>query len=132
MKANLIQIQKSRIFSEDFKREVVALYEGGKFSVLQLSRLYGVSCRSIYVWIYKYSVFNEKGYRVVEKKISSTAKLRELQEQVKELERALGQKQIKIDYLEKMIEIAKTDLNIDIKKNFSTPHSPGSGRTNPK
>ena len=34
----------------------------------------------------------------------------------------MGQKQVRIDYLEKMIEIAKTDLNIDIKKT-TTPHN---------
>ena len=51
----------------------------------------------------------------------------ELEQKVKELELAVGQKQIKIDYLEKMIDIAKEELDIDIKKNFSTPQSIGSG-----
>jgi hypothetical protein len=34
-----------------------------------------------------------------------------------------------IDYLEKMIEIAKDELNIDIKKNSDTPQSTGSSKT---
>jgi hypothetical protein len=31
-----------------------------------------------------------------------------------------------IDYLEKMIELAESELNIDIKKNLNTPQSGGS------
>ena len=44
----------------------------------------------------------------------------------------IGQKQIKIDYLEKMIDIAKDELNIDIKKNSNTPQSTGSAATKKK
>ena len=87
----------------------------------------GGSCRSIYNWIYKFSNFNEKGFRVVEMKDSSSKKMQELEAKNKELEAALGRKQIQLDYLEKMIELAKTELDIDIKKNYSTPRSVGSG-----
>ena len=125
MKANLKQINKSRNYSEDFKKELVALYEDGKYSVLQLEKLYGVANPTIYNWIYKFSNFNEKGIRIIEMKMSSTKKLKELEEKIKNLERAVGQKQIKIDYLEKMIDIAKDELNIDIKKNSDTPQSTG-------
>ena len=75
----------------------------------------------IYRWIYKYSTFNKKGIRVVEMKKSSTSKFKELEQKVKELERLLGQKQIKIDFLEELIEVAKDELNIDIKKKPFTP-----------
>ena len=37
-----------------------------------------------------------------------------------------------IDYLEKMMEIAKDELDIDIKKNFNTSQSTGSGKTKKK
>lgn len=69
---------------------------------------------------------------MVEKSQSSTQKMKDLEKRIADLERAVGQKQIKIDYLEKMIEIAKTDLNIDIKKNYNTPPSVGSERTKAK
>lgn len=80
---------------------------------------------SIYKWIYKYSNFNEKGFRVVEMKQSSSQK-------VKELEATVGRKQIMIDFLEAMIEVAKDELDIDIKKNYSTPPSLGSGKNSKK
>ena len=126
MKANLQQIKKTLYYSEGFKREIVSLYEAGKFSVPQLESLYKIPNSTIYNWIYKFSIFNEKGYRVVELKTSSMSKLKELELKIKELEQAVGQKQIKIDYLEKMIDIAKEELKIDIKKNFNTSQSTGS------
>ena len=125
-------IRTPRKFTEDFKRQVVKEYESGTFSVRQLGRLYGLANQQIYSWIYKFSIFNEKGYRIVEAKDSSANKLKEMEERIKELERSIGQKQIKIDFLEKMIDIAKTDLNIDIKKNYDTSQSAGSGKTRKK
>lgn len=126
MKANIKLINKNRKYSEEFKREIVREYESGKFSVPQLEKLHGVNNVSIYRWIYLYSDFNQKGYRVVEKNKSSQEKLQALEKKIKELESALGRKQIKIDYLETMMEVAKDELNIDIKKNFGTPQSKGS------
>ena len=126
MKANIKNVRKNRHYSEDFKREIVSVFESGKLSVLQLEKLYGISNSLIYNWIYKFSTFNEKGFRVVEIKESNIDKLKHLEQKIKELEQIVGQKQIKIDYLEKMIDIAKEDLNIDIKKNYNTPQSTGS------
>lgn len=126
MKANLKALRKRRTYSEEFKRQVVQDFESGQFSVLQLEKLHGISNVSIYDWIYKFSTFNEKGSRIVEMKDSSTQKLKELQIRVKELEAIVGRKQISIDYLEKMIDIAKDEYDIDIKKNFDTPQSTGS------
>lgn len=130
MKANLREIKKRRQYSEELKKELVSLFEKGKFSVPQLEKLYGICNVTIYQWIYKYSTFNEKGFRVIEMKQSSISKLKELEQKVKELERVVGQKQIKIEYLEKMIEIAKEELNIDIKKKYNTPQLAGSGTIN--
>jgi len=126
MKANVRAIRKQRRYSEEFKRSIVSEYESGKFSVLQLERLHGVANPSIYSWIYKYSTFNQQGYRVVENNSSSQSKLKGLEKKVKELEALLGRKQIKIEYLETMMEVAKEELDIDIKKNFDTSQSKNS------
>lgn len=129
MKTNLRELRKSRKYSDEFKKEIVSLFENGKFSVIQLEKLYGIGNPTIYKWIYKFSTFNEKGFRIVEMKESNFTKLSELEKKVKELEQIVGQKQIKIDYLEKMIDIAKDELNVDIKKNFNTSQSTGSAPT---
>jgi transposase-like protein len=129
MKANIRKIQTQRYYTKEFKRSLVSEYEKGLYSVAQLSKLHGIRVQTIYSWIHKLSTFNAQGARIVEMKDSTTQKVKELQRKVKELERIVGQKQITIDYLEKMIEIAKEDFDIDIKKNFNTSHSDGSGKT---
>ena len=48
---------------------------------------------------------------------------------VKELERIVGQKQILIDFKEKMIEIAEEKYGIEIKKKKGSQPSSGSGKT---
>ena len=129
MKANIKTIRKLRHYSEEFKRSLVKEFESGKFSVQQLEKLHGVTNATIYRWIYQFSKFNEKGYRVIEMEKSSTSKVKELEKRVKELEQIVGKKQIMIDYLETMMEVAKEELNIDIKKNYSTPRSTKSDKT---
>ena len=131
MKANLKQISKTRRYSEEYKRKIVKDFEKGTFSVLELSRLHHVHFQSIYNWINKYSARSGM-VEIVEMKQSSTQKLKDLESRIQELERAVGQKQLYIDYLEKMMEIAKEDMGVDIKKNFGTPPSSGSGRTKKK
>lgn len=132
MKANLKTIRKKRIYSVEFKRKIVKDFESGQFSVPQLEKLHNIGNPLIYRWIYKFSTFNEQGSRIIEMKKSSSGKMKSLEQRVKELERMIGQKQIKIDYLEKMIDIAKDELNIDIKKNSNTPQSTGSAATKKK
>jgi transposase len=132
MKADLKVIRKHRRYSEEFKRTIVKEFESGSFSVIQLEKLYKIANPLIYSWIYKYSTFNDKSVRIIEMKESSTNKIKELEDKIKELERAVGQKQLYIDYMEKMMEIAKDELEIDIKKNFGTPPSDGFDKTKKK
>jgi transposase-like protein len=124
-----IHIRPQRAFTEEFKKARVKEYETGEFTVNEISCLYSIQTTVIYRWIHKYSLYNKKKIRVVEMEESSTQKISELITRIGELERMLGQKQIKIDLLEKMIELAKEELGIDVKKNFSTPALTGFGKT---
>ena len=120
------QVRDFRRFSEDFKLKIVKEYELGKNSVPGLSKIYDIACTQIYDWIYKYSTYNKKSIQVVEMKDSQLQKIKDLEARIKSLEQAVGQKQMNIDYLEKMIELAEEELKIDIKKNSNTPQSGGS------
>jgi hypothetical protein len=53
----------------------------------------------------------------------------DLQKRISELERAVGQKQLEIDFLNKLFEVGSAELGFDLKKNFSTQPSNGSGVT---
>nr|WKN37698.1 transposase [Tunicatimonas sp. TK19036] len=132
MKANLRNVQKYRYYSEEFKQQLVQEFESGRYSIGQLEKLYGIRHQLIYRWVYKYSQFNEKGYRIVEHQASSSKKINELQSRIQELEALVGRKQITIEYLEKMIDLAQGELGIDIKKNYNTLPYSGSKNTNRK
>lgn len=123
-----LQIGNCRRFSQKFKKDIVKGIEGNKFSVREISELYNVSTTAVYKWIYKYSLLYQRGYRQIVEPMSSSSKIKELQATIKELERMIGSKQIRIDYLEKLIEISENDYGIDIKKKGSKPSS-GSGKT---
>jgi transposase-like protein len=127
-----VKLKQRRIFSEDFKKARVKEYESGKFTVKELGRLFNVNEVIIYRWIYRYSVYNRKSTKIVEMNDSGTKKLKDLESRIKDLERVVGRKQLEIEYLEKMIELANEEFNIDIKKNSNTPQSSGSGKTSKK
>ncbi len=117
-----------RSFSEALKRELVKEIDQGKMSVGGVAREYSVSSRAVYNWMAMYSVHYRRTTRVIVEKRSTESKLKELRAQIQELERALGQKQLRIDYLEKVIEVAGEELGTDIKKKSERPSSSGSGR----
>lgn len=105
-----------RRFSESFKIEKVKEVEDKTITVLQLSRIYGVSTTAIYKWIRKYSKYQKKRERIVVEKESESFKTYQLQRKVAEMERLLGQKEIEISYLEKVIETGNELLGEDLKK----------------
>ena len=118
-----------RRFSEELKRDLVKSMDLGKLTVSEVSKLYDVSCQAVYKWLGKYSKHYRRQTRLVMEKKSVSSKLKQQQAQIKELESALGRKQMRIDYLEKLIEIADKDLGIDIEKKSVRPPSNGSGNT---
>ena len=120
------RVRHLRKFSEEFKLKVVADYESGKFGIRELEKMYQINNANIYNWVYKYSKYNKKSIQIVEMKDSQSKYMTDLEKKVKELERAVGQKQMQIDYLERMITIAGEEYSIDIKKNSNTPQFGGS------
>lgn len=129
MQSKKVVIRSTRIFSEEFKRACVKDYESGRFTVLELSKLHLVHTILVYRWIYKFSSYNKRGIKIVEMADSGKTKLKELHQRIQDLERVVGQKQLNIDFLEKMIELANDSYGIDIKKKSNTLPSTGSDKT---
>jgi len=116
-----------RYFSEDFKRRKVSEIERNLTSISELSRAYQVSKPAIYKWIYRYSSMRKKQEKQVVESKSDSNKILALREQVKELERIIGEKQVKLDFQDKMIQLAEQEYKVDIKKKFSGKRSSGTG-----
>lgn len=122
-----------RIFSEAFKKARVQEFEKKLISVVELSREYQVSRTAIYKWIFKYSTYLEKKIITVVQMESEQGKSKELLKKIAELERALGRKQLEVDFLNKLIEIGKDEFGFDLKKKISsTEPSSGSEKTDKK
>jgi transposase len=121
--------RRNRSFSVDFKRKKVSELERNLISIPELCREYQISRTSVYRWIYLYSRMKKKGVKQVIEAKSDSRKLLELREQVKELQRMVGEKQILLEFKDKMIELAEDEYGVDIKKKFSGKRSPGTGPT---
>lgn len=118
-----------RYFSESFKKEKVREIERNLITVLQISKEYEVTTTAVYKWLYKFSAFRKKQIRQIIEPMSDAKKIEDLKAKIKELERLVGQKQIQLEFKEKMIELAEEMYRIDIKKKFGTAPSSGSGST---
>lgn len=110
-----------RVFDLGLKLELVKQIEKGESRVLDISRTYNVSQTAVRKWLAKYSEVYKKRNRVVVEKKSVSKKNAELRTRIAELERSLGQKQMRIDYLEKVVEVASEKFGTDIEKKSRRP-----------
>ncbi len=123
-----IKLRTRRLFSEEFKKARIREYESGEYSVVEISKLFDIQSALIYRWVHRYSIYNKKRTILVEMKDSAKQKLKDYEKRIADLERIVGQKQLNIDFLEKMIELAEEEYSVDIKKKVNTPLLPGSGK----
>lgn len=113
----IVELKQVRTFSADFKKKKVQEISSGLTRVREVCKEYQVSGAAVYKWIYRYSSMKKKEKLIVESQ-SDTKKIEALKMQIAELERTLGQKQIQIEFLSKMIDIAEESYQVDIKKKF--------------
>ena len=111
-----------RHFSVEFKKQIVAQLDAKLITISDIVKLYEVSAVSVCRWRQQYSKHYQKPTKVVIEMESEALKTKALLERNAELERIIGQKQLKIDYLQKLIEIASEDLKTDLKKTTNMPH----------
>lgn len=121
--------KQCRYFSTDFKMKRVMELENNLVTIADICKTHKVSRASVYKWLYKYSTMAKKQVRQVIESKSDTRKIQLLQEQIKELERIIGQKQILIDFQDRMIDIAENTYEVDIKKKLGSKLCSGTGIT---
>ena len=126
-----LAIKQRRIFSEEFKKSKVKELIEKRLTMLECCRLYEISRTAIYKWIYKYSPYYQRKAILVVQMESEAYKTQQLLQRVADLERIIGQKQMEIDFLDKLLELGSEELGFDLKKNFSTRLSNGTGTAEP-
>jgi transposase len=132
VKKTSFKFLERRYFSEAFKNEKVDEILSKKTTIKELSFLYEIKPTVIYRWLHKYSKAKLSGIKIHYEMETEEQKTLFYKDKVAELERIVGIKQIEIDFLNKLIEIASSELNVDIKKNFTTYRSNGSEITKKK
>lgn len=124
-----IENKYNRNFSEQFKKEKVKDLLDKRISIKQICDLWQISRVTAYNWLYKYSPHHSAGTKMVIQMESEAHKTLQLLQRVAELERIVGQKQLEIDFLNKLMEVATEELGYDVKKNTAAKLSNGSGST---
>lgn len=114
--------KSQRTYSTAFKKEKVLLLESGKVSVLELSKIYEVSCTAIYKWKRKYGK-DIPGERLVIEKISEGQKNVELLKKIAELEQIIGKQQVSLLHMESIIECGSELLGEDLSKKYNSQPS---------
>lgn len=110
--------RRRRTFSEEFKQKKVREIEQKITSIAEVSRQYDVRENNVSKWLIKYGSNHMKGIRTIVESESDTRKLLEMKAKIAELERIIGQKQVQIEFRDKMIELAEETYGVDIKKKF--------------
>lgn len=123
-------LQPKRIFSEVVRKQAVSDVESGKITVREISRDLMVSEQAIYKWIYRYSRYLMKNKVMVVEDQSEKSKTKELEARLRQVEAALGRKQMEVDFLSKMIDLANEEYKLNIKKNL--PNVPFNGFRQPE
>lgn len=120
-------MRERRIFSEDLKKKIVKDLVSKRITLRQVVAEHQVNRNSVYQWLYKYSPHHQPGTTFVVQMQSEETKNGELRQRIAELERIVGQKQLEIDFLSKLLEVGSEELGLDLKKNFKASLSSGSG-----
>ena len=115
--------RRRRHFSDSFKIQKVRELETGKTKISELCKQYEVTDTNVYRWLNKFGSMKNKQERLVIESDSDTKQLLALKKKVAELEQLDGQKQIMLEFKDKMIDLAEETYGVDIKKKFSTPQS---------
>ena len=115
----ITHLRQPRVFSEAIRRSTVQDIEQGKCTVNQASIELSVSSQTIYRWIYRFSRYLVKNRVMVVEDKSEAYRSQDLEKRIKELEAAVGRKQMEIDLLSKIIELANEEYKTDLKKNLS-------------
>ncbi len=122
--------RKIKRYSEAFKRQVVAEYEAGN-DISVLAKKYGITGgMTIKYWIKKYAKDGFRHELVRIQTAEEANRVRELEQQVKELEQALGKVMLEKLKLESILEVLHEDDVELVKKNGLSSSSASTGKPN--
>lgn len=130
LKTTPTSARQNRVFSESFKRAKVKEIEAKRLKISEICHLYEVSRSAVYKWLKKYGQKTEKNVKIVVEMESDAQRTKLLLERVAELERAVGLKQLEIDYLNELLSVESQEVGYDVKKKHAPKLSSHFGSKN--
>ena len=130
IKRNRKRPSPPHVYSEAFKRQVVAEYESGLYTKASLKRKYGIAGNSCLPrWLRKYGSlphprYHSKGRPMKNKSLQKIKEREaELLKRTVELEQALEKKEAELEAYRKLVEVAERELDIKIVKKSGAKQS---------
>lgn len=119
-------LRSQRKFSLELKKNLVSEIEHNRLTIRDVVNLYNVASQTVYRWLRDHSSTKKTGTVMVVESDSKETKIDKLVKYIADLERSLGQKQLEIDFLSKVVDICSEELGYDVKKKCTTTQSIGS------
>ncbi len=117
------EVKTRQRYADDFKRKVAREYLSGRFSYTVAAEVYGLAnkgvVREFVKWYRRNNELDSKHTPIdmaKPKPVSTATSAADLQKQISALEAALQLSNLKVEALETMIDIAESQLQIDIRK----------------
>jgi len=108
-------------YSTAFKLKVISEIESGKYSIAEARRIYDIKgVSTIRYWIKRYGKHHLLNTIIRVQMKDEKDKVKELQDQIKALERTLAQSQVENLCLKSLVEVIDEKYGIDSKKNFGS------------
>lgn len=114
-----VEERRRRRFSETFRKEQVALIEGGQATVAEISRLYEVKAENVRRWLVKFGK-KKLPERIIVSSSKDIDRLRDLERENEKLKAFIGAQQVKMVYLEELLQLAKDQLGEDFEKKWNS------------
>lgn len=115
------QVRPRNRYAEELKRKIAKEYLSGKASAGYLAGEHGLKNKGVVKEFVKWyrrkdELYGQNEDTMPSKKTPPDAVEQSLQEQLKQLKRQLELSELKVEALETMMDIAETELRIDIRK----------------
>lgn len=115
-----------RSYPEDVKRRIVLEINSGRISQRGAERLYCINRRTLDKWITQISLLPLESKVKPSNLMNETSEneqVKLMSKQIKELQKALANAQLKIDGLQTLIEVSEQELKIKIRKKLGAKRS---------
>jgi transposase-like protein len=106
------------VYSTSFQRKVAQEYVNGTKAKVEVARSYGLTVNQLGKWINKYCSELSEEIMTAPMIESEQKELETLKKQLDALKKKLEYEQVRTFALETMLDLAKSELGIDVRKKF--------------